>query len=149
MNTHTQITLADVDLAPIKRKLMSDDGPHWTEEECDLAATEYQKFLTLLLLHPNEDLVPNHVMDEVWHFHILDTRKYHEDTKRLFGHYLHHYPYFGMDGPAAQTTLARTFAKTKTLYRQAFGGEMRSPIKGLSDAGASCGRNCASSCRNE
>lgn len=36
--------------------------------------------------------VPNKQIDEMWHEHILDTRKYSDDCQTVFGYYLHHTP---------------------------------------------------------
>ena len=38
-------------------------------------------------------------VDEFWHQHILDTRKYRDDCENIFGHYMDHTP--GLD-PEAQ-----------------------------------------------
>jgi hypothetical protein len=37
-------------------------------------------------------LVPTKAIDDVWHFHILDTQKYIEDCMELHGAVVHHFP---------------------------------------------------------
>lgn len=69
-----------------------------TSEQCNFAEQEYKKFLTLKKLYPEKDLVPNKAVDEFWHAHILDTVSYQKDCKKVFGYFLHHFPYFGIYG---------------------------------------------------
>jgi len=56
---------------------------------------EYRKMLGLVQAKPSAAVVPSKLVDLVWHAHILDTAAYARDTRRLFGHYLHHAPSFG------------------------------------------------------
>jgi hypothetical protein len=49
-------------------------------------------FLYLMYLYPEQPIIPTREIDIVWHFHILDTRKYAFDCKILFGYFLHHRP---------------------------------------------------------
>ena len=74
------------------------DPASWPKEQIDEAERLYRRFLALNLLHPGEDLVPNQLLDEFWHQHIVDTRKYAADCELLFGKLLHHDPYFGING---------------------------------------------------
>ena len=62
-------------------------------------------------------------MDKFWHAHILDTRKYIEDCERVFGCYLHHFPYFGMRGADDAAALARAGERTRALYEEEFGAK--------------------------
>ena len=81
----------------------------------------YRKFLALHLLHRGEDLVPNAVIDDYWHQHILDTRKYVADCSVIFGEVLHHDPMFGMRGEEDRRANAAAFERTKVLWQRAFG----------------------------
>ncbi|EAY29877.1 glycine-rich domain-containing protein [Microscilla marina] len=63
-------------------------------------------------------------MDQMWHYHILDTLAYHQDCEKVFGGYMHHYPYFGMRGSQDAQNLADVFEKTKDLYLELFDEEM-------------------------
>lgn len=80
-----------------KRKMVEIFG--WHPEVVDLMEAEYRKFLIIkYALNGSEcnfDIVPNRLVDEFWHLHIMDTQKYQEDCQNLFGSYLHHLPYFG------------------------------------------------------
>jgi len=72
----------------------------WSERQVEEAEVEYKRYLTLCLRYPypQHSIVPNKIMDTMWHYHIMDTKAYHKDCKRVFGHYFHHFPYFGLRG---------------------------------------------------
>ncbi|APX93774.1 hypothetical protein BWR19_12955 [Halomonas sp. 1513] len=105
----------------IKWKLCESGEAKMTKEECDLAEQEYRRYLTLKKLYPGVELVPNKLLDEFWHAHILDTVAYHADCDAVFGFYLHHFPYFGIYGEEDYQNLVSAFDKTKELYELHFG----------------------------
>jgi hypothetical protein len=61
---------------------------------------QYKDFLAMKIAYKDReiDFVPNSMIDEAWHQHILDTKKYASDCNILFGEFLHHYPYSGLRG---------------------------------------------------
>ncbi|WOD11669.1 hypothetical protein RPW65_01970 [Pseudomonas sp. NyZ704] len=89
--------------------------------EWDTAELEYRRFLTLKYLYPSVALVPSKQVDAIWHAHILDTRAYREDCQQVFGHFIDHYPYFGIYGQDDYQELKSTFAQTVALYEKHFG----------------------------
>ena len=93
-----------LDLSNVKMKLMEPvpEGQGWTLAQADEAEKWYKRFLQLCLIHHDLPVVPNHQIDTIWHQHILDTRGYGEDCRVIFGHFLHHYPYYGLKGDAAE-----------------------------------------------
>lgn len=106
---HTNITgrtldqvvgeIESLDLEPIKFKLAcKDDGPGWSAQHIERMAQAYKRFLILLARYPDMTIAPTRDIDTVWHTHILDTRKYAADCQRIFGEFLHHYPYLGLRG---------------------------------------------------
>lgn len=114
--------IKNIDFSMVKMKLRDkEEGQGWTDEECNLAEQEYIKFLALKRAYPEIDIVPNRMVDVFWHQHILDTQKYAEDCEKVFGYFLHHYPYFGMNGPADAQNLADAFEETRELYFIHFG----------------------------
>lgn len=114
--------LESLDLAQIAQKLMHPiHGKGWTRQQVERAIANYKRFLYLLYLYPNSALVPTQEIDEVWHQHILDTRKYDQDCQWLFGYFVHHYPYFGMGSDAEQDVLETAFAHTQFLFAKHFG----------------------------
>lgn len=118
-----------IDFTQLKEKLMDPtEGKGWSKDECDTIELLYKDFLILMWMHPNEYIVPNKVIDEFWHAHILDTRKYHADCDLIFGEYLHHFPYFGLRGEEDKKDLEDTFSETKKLWIREFGYEMDRPL---------------------
>jgi hypothetical protein len=111
-----------LDLDPIKFKLMDKkEGLGWTRAEADCQELEYRRFLALLAKYPDAAIVPNTVVDRFWHAHILDTMKYAEDCHHIFGHFVHHFPYFGMRDAEDASNLAVAATETRRLYVQEFG----------------------------
>lgn len=113
--------VAVIDLAPINEKLRHSEPSRWDVASIEQAEAVYRKFLALHLLHRGEDLVPNTVIDDYWHQHILDTRKYVTDCSVIFGEVLHHDPMFGMRGEEDRRANAAAFERTKVLWQRAFG----------------------------
>lgn len=114
--------LKDVDFKMLKLKLQDpEEGLGWTSEECDIVELDYKRFLALKYAYPDEEIVPNRLVDKFWHFHILDTRAYVLDCEYVFGYFVHHYPYFGMMGEQDRRDLHIAFADTTALYKTHFG----------------------------
>jgi hypothetical protein len=82
---------------------------------------EYRRFLAMHLAHPDAEIVPCHLVDEMWHGHILDTIAYREDCEELFGEFLDHYPYFGMQSDEEVQALNDAYADTLEIYEREFG----------------------------
>lgn len=148
--TIEQITSAiqALDLEPIKFKLMDKrEGCGWTREQADHHELEYKRFLTLLAKYPGELIAPSTTVDKFWHGHILDTMKYAEDCERVFGYFLHHFPYFGMRGDEDAANLAAAAVNMKRLYEQEFGVREQADASFCGAAEASfCGAAEASFC---
>ena len=88
----------ELDRSLQKRKMIEVLG--WIPEVVDVMERDYMRYLaltkTLRDFHIKMSIVPNTYIDEFWHNHILDTLSYSDDCNRIFGEYLHHYPYYGM-----------------------------------------------------
>jgi len=113
-----------LDLGPIKFKLMHpEEGEGWTRAFAEHMETQYKRYLTLVAKYPREAIAPDRDVDRFWHAHILDTRKYIDDCERVFGFYLHHFPYFGMRGPEDAAALAEAAERTRELHEAEFGAE--------------------------
>jgi len=113
--------VGQVDLSPINRQLQHDDPETWTEEFVRTTELKYRRFLVLNLLHPHTTLSVDKTLDDYWHQHILDTRKYAEDCRLVFGYFLHHDPYFGLGSEDEWLENVGLFAATQDLYEEAFG----------------------------
>jgi hypothetical protein len=118
-----------IDFTMVRMKLMIEKA--WTRETCDEIEDLYRKFLALNLRYPHRTICPTGPIDEFWHAHILDTRKYGEDCRALFGGLLHHFPYFGLRGPDDEAALDRAFAASVELFITHFGVD---PTAGDSNA---------------
>jgi hypothetical protein len=117
--------LEALDLSQIKRKLMCavPEGDAWTEDLANIGEKWYKRFLEVNIRFPEHRIVPNLPIDMMWHQHILDTRAYARDCEAIFGEFMHHNPYFGMNGDA----LARdtSFEETNAIYQKLFGEDCR------------------------
>lgn len=135
-------TISNLDLEPIIVKILDpEEGKGWDVEFSKRVAKEYRKYLTLCLENPDRPVVPSGSVDDFWHFHILDTLKYHEDCEAIFGFYLHHFPYFGMRGPEDEANLKEAWASSLGLYQSRFGSPP-TDIWNESKRCPNCGRRC-------
>lgn len=116
--------VGEIDLSRISKKLQYDDPDLWTDERIAEAEEAYRRFLALNLLYPSQTLAVNRLLDDYWHTHILDTRKYAEDCERLFGSLLHHHPYFGLPGEEDEGENVPAFAVTQRVWEEAFGSPL-------------------------
>ena len=114
-------SVAELDFTRLKWKLTHGDEAVFTSDQAEFAETEYRKFLSLKRWYPGIEFVPSKLVDAFWHAHILDTRSYHEDCQRVFGDYLHHFPYFGIDGDEDRAALETAFEQTQEIYEEHFG----------------------------
>lgn len=128
-----------LDFNLIRMKLQDEDeGPGWPQQKSEAIEVEYKRFLALKRAYPEKDIVPNREVDTFWHQHILDTQKYAEDCDRVFGGFLHHYPYFGMGGEQDYANLCDAFEETVALYREHFS----EPWGGTIESRARCRTGC-------
>ena len=81
--------LKELDFEPIAHQLMQSG---WTHQQTMRAMNRYKVFLLLIFLYPHTPLAPTQEIDQVWHCHILHTRKYREDCQMLFGYFIDHEP---------------------------------------------------------
>lgn len=110
--------------------------------EVDLAISLYREFLALIYAYPEKKIVPIRIIDAVWHAHILDTKAYARDCDRMFGKFLHHYPYFGMGGPEDEKRLEAAYSETCELWVQHF--QRRPDFYTSFDNSYRCANNCSS-----
>lgn len=114
--------LEALNLQSIAARLMHREvGLGWSQEQVELAIARYKMFLHLMYLYPKQPIIPTREMDIVWHFHILDTRKYAYDCGILFGYFLHHRPSSGEKSEENKILLQRAFALTLKLLIKHFG----------------------------
>ena len=125
-----------LDFTMLQRKLVMEG---MTEESYADAEDLYRRFLALTLRYPDQTICPTGPIDAIWHAHILDTEAYVRDCDALFGHYLHHFPYFGLRGPEDRADLERAFAESIDLFIRHFGID---PTAGDAHARSCRPQNC-------
>ncbi len=111
--------VGELDFTLLRIKLCEEQG--WTAEICREIEGLYRQFLALNVRYPEVKLCPSGPVDAWWHAHILDTQAYAADCQRLFGGFLHHYPYFGMRGTEDRAALEAAFSRTIDLFIRHFG----------------------------
>lgn len=118
LESHDRIAALDLDA--IKFKLIHDGSGKWNADRADAAECAYKKFLMLAAKFPEQRLVPTEEIDEIWHHHILDTRKYQRDCEYALGYFLHHWPYAGMMGSHDEAEFRANFERTCELHLSQF-----------------------------
>lgn len=114
--------IMELDLTPIKIKLMhAASGEAWSADKANAVEKEYRRFLCLMKMFPEEDTAPLVDVDTFWHYHILDTMKYARDCDRVFGYFLHHYPYVGLRGEDDAQFRLDSGERMRALYEATFG----------------------------
>lgn len=109
-----------IDFTPIIHKMVHHLNGRRSEVEkaCEL----YRNFLFLQKKYGDKHMLPpSEEIDEFWHNHILDTAKYRQDCEIIFGRYLDHYPYFGIDEKTDLNDLDNAFKMTQELHLKEFG----------------------------
>ena len=143
--------LDDVDLTMIKRKLTDKyEGHGWTQEYVDAVEILYRRYLCMLFMNPKGSIVPTRDIDLFWHQHILDTRAYACDCQRVFGYFVHHFPYFGMRDEEDAKDLLSSFEGTKCYYKSLFGMDYVTENEGSESSSCHKGpgncHKCSSQC---
>lgn len=109
----------DLDLSKIHLNLQDEDeGPGWSPGKCQEVEVRYRAMLVGHILYPFTVFAPDRDVDVFWHYHILDTRAYIADCNTLFGEYLHHDPYLGMEGAASEAALEQAWSATRGLFEE-------------------------------
>ncbi len=124
-----KIYIESLDFAMIIDKMTQHQG--WSKADALKLSKMYRNYLYLQKKYGDQHaLPPSEEIDEFWHNHILDTKKYQEDCQRVFGDYLHHYPYFGIDGSSNSNVVNDAFLTMQKLYYEEF-GEMLLEVRTL------------------
>lgn len=115
-------SIAELDLSMVKMKLMDrNEGEDWDIRKVNDIEIRYKRFLLLYATVSEYSIVPTPDIDTMWHYHILDTQAYAKDCDKIFGEFLHHFPYFGLRGPRDAADLEQAFNATRSLYEEMFG----------------------------
>lgn len=94
----------------------------WRRSDAEAVCQLYRNFLFLQKKYGDKhSLPPSEEVDEFWHNHILDTKKYRHDCEMIFGRYNDHYPYFGIDDKTNLNDLNNAFEEMQKLHQLEFG----------------------------
>ena len=122
--------IQDLDLTDIQNKLIH--VFNWPTANAELCCEQYKNYLLLQKKYGHEiPLPPSQCIDEAWHLHILDTRKYKKDCEDFLGRFLDHDPYYpkvdtGSPDIAGDTLkYVDMFERTQELYFQEFGSHIK------------------------
>lgn len=85
-----KISALNLDLSILEQRLVQ--RFRWWPRRAALGVRNYKRFLYCLQVLKDTALTPSEEIDEVWHYHILDTQAYHTHCQQVFGHYIHHTP---------------------------------------------------------
>lgn len=117
--------LNKLDFGPLAYKLMHpEDRPGLSFEQSLDAIKKYKGFLFLCFANQGKSLSPSRYIDYVWHAHMADTELYMVQTVMLFGHFLHHFPFFGKRGQADEADLLAAADFTARQAALHFGWEV-------------------------
>jgi len=131
-----------VDLAQAARR--NEDLRHLPDEEISRDVRDYQRFLLLAQVYPNEPIAPTRAIDRIWHLHMLHPRAYVVDCLRLFGEILDHEGGFG-SVPNEEAELLAVFRRTSELWADMFDEPYTGDVGSTSIV--KCKRNCVSRCK--
>ncbi len=88
----------------------------WTKDLTNLEL-DYRRFLYLVVTNPTKAIVPwSQDLDDYWHEHILDTRKYFKDCLAIHGKTIHHDPHL----PKGTAKHSEAASFTKNAYKSSF-----------------------------
>lgn len=111
-----------IDFTEQKNKMHKKEFIGWSKEKLEIIEVQYKRMLYIWFKYRDKILPTSEDIDEFWHYHILDTKKYHQDCFKIFGCYRHHNPYFGFGDK--KPALIAAFADTLTLYIKEFREEL-------------------------
>jgi hypothetical protein len=112
--------IATLDFSVIKATLMSPAGRAWSRQRANAVECEYRRFLYLMKMFPQEPTAPLADVDLFWRHHLLDTLRYAGDCQRIFGQFLHYFPYAGMRGAEDEAALLRMGGRMRVIYESTF-----------------------------
>ncbi|CAE7622590.1 CBWD5 [Symbiodinium sp. CCMP2592] len=139
-----------LDLDAVVAFLVKKDG--YSPTKAAELAEEYRKYLALVSIGLSP--VPSKKVDDAWHAHILNTKKYQADTRALLGHFLHHEPanlLLEQQGMKEQkSSMDNMFSRTKMQLCDYYGRvdevAWSKEDVALCSCGCQCGCGCSCGC---
>lgn len=119
MNISLKQKIDSIDLSMVKMKMEDpEDGVGFSNDKLNEIEIKYKNFLYMIGL--GLESVPTKDIDKMWHYHILDTMAYEKDCKKVFGRFIHHFPYLGLRGDEDEKLLEERFRQTSLEYLSLF-----------------------------
>lgn len=117
----------------------------------NLMENQYIKFLALIKtlwdLGVYLKFVPNKLIDEFWHNHILDTENYYYDCYKIFGRFLHHDPYYGLKNEEEKKEWETAVILSQNIWKETFYENLYGENnKNVCNCGLYIVSNCSSTC---
>ncbi|MEO0469018.1 MAG: glycine-rich domain-containing protein-like [Bacteroidota bacterium] len=126
--------LPQMDLAPVKRRMMHQPSGSWSFQQAEQVEPIYKAFLSLAHKYKGKKrIIPTEEIDAMWHCHILHTQKYHQDCLQAFGEMIHHYP--GDEEIMTEAEQQQSFSQTQRLFKEEFGINLDLEKAAFCDAG--------------
>jgi hypothetical protein len=113
VRTELDEDIAGLDLEPISYLAVLNE--RWDLAKVDAMELEYRCWLQCVRDFPQEVIVPSFDCDLYWHCHILYLGLYLEQTTRLFGAPLLHWPFSGLLGEADAALQRERFVKSRRI----------------------------------
>ena len=120
--SEAKIYIDSIDFSLIIDKMVRFDT--WLQKDAEKTCQLYRNFLFMKKKYAENGVKvpPSRDVDEFWHYHILDTKKYHEDCNTIFGYYLDHHPtYLGKEGEEKLGLLRTSFKELQNIHFNEFG----------------------------
>jgi hypothetical protein len=118
------VLVKDLDFTLAIKKLQTENAGGWTEDRAIKAVEGYKRYLAITKALDGFQLVPNADIDEIWHYHIMDTRRYEKDCQDIFGGFLHHYPYYGMLDEENEKNWKENQVTSNNIWNELFNEEL-------------------------
>lgn len=83
---------SELDLEIIKNHILHRTSLGWSKEKVEQIEVWYRRFLYIRLHEKEAVLVPTNDIDEFWHIHMLYTKQYYNDCKKIFSCIVQHNP---------------------------------------------------------
>lgn len=113
----TLTKILDWDLSREKEYLVNKKGYRGDLDEME---QEYKKYMFLRCVVPHGVCIPtSEMVDDLWHAHVLDTRRYQEFCQEVKGEMIHHKPTAADEENFA--LMPQYQSNTLSMYRKYFG----------------------------
>ena len=109
--------VATMDLSPVVQQLVDYRG--WTAKRAAAAERRYRRFFYLKAAMPTNNAAPTTEVDEFWHEHIINTRRYGPDCEQVAGQFLHH-TFVSPDEMTQTSELLSVWLSTCASYEELF-----------------------------